>query len=102
MNLIFHQQSLWLKVVILARLVYQIISGSFQSFYKPVWRTSYFYSWQEFLSFYSEGYRSAISTTYKRISKIDFADDSVLADLIRSLEFERPKIKPHFPMWDFA
>ena len=47
-------------------------------------------------------YRSAISTTLKQISKVDFAKESVLSNLVRSFELERPRTKPHFPKWDLA
>ena len=49
-----------------------------------------------------KGYRSAISTTLKQISSIDFSSQSVLSDVVRSFELERPRTRPHFPKWDLA
>lgn len=49
-----------------------------------------------------KGYRSAISTTLKQISKVDFANQSILSDVVRSFELERPRTKAHFPKWDLA
>ena len=49
-----------------------------------------------------KGYRSAISTTLKQISKIDFSCESILSDVVRSFELERPRTKVHFPKWDLA
>ena len=44
-----------------------------------------------------KGYRSAISTTLKQISNVDFSNQSILSDVVRSFELERPRVKPHFP-----
>ena len=49
-----------------------------------------------------KGYRSAISTTLKQISKIDFSCESILSDVVRSFELEHPRTKVHFPKWDLA
>ena len=49
-----------------------------------------------------KGYRSAISTTLKQISNVDFSNQSILSDVVRSFELERPRVKPHFPKWDLA
>ena len=49
-----------------------------------------------------KGYRSAISTTLKQISSIDFSSQSVLSDVVRSFELEHPRTRPHFPKWDLA
>ena len=49
-----------------------------------------------------KSYRSAISTTLKQISNVDFSNQSILSDVVRSFELERPRVKPHFPKWDFA
>ena len=49
-----------------------------------------------------KGYRSAISTTLKQISKEDFSNQSILSDVVRSFELERPRTKTHFPKWDLA
>ena len=57
---------------------------------------------KNFSPFTVKEYRSAISTTLERISKIDFAYEFVLADPQRSFELERPKTKPHFPKWNHA
>ena len=48
------------------------------------------------------GYRSAISTILKQISKIDFSCVSILSGVVRSFQFERPWTKVHFPKWDLA
>ena len=40
-----------------------------------------------------KGYRLAISTTLKLISKVDFANELVLSDLFCSFELERPRTK---------
>ena len=49
-----------------------------------------------------KGYRSAIATTLKQVSDIDFSNQSILSDVVRSFELERPRIKTHFPKWDLA
>lgn len=49
-----------------------------------------------------KGYRSAISTTLKQISKVDFANESILSDLVRSFELERPRTRSYLPKWDLA
>ena len=49
-----------------------------------------------------KGYSSAISTTLKQISNVDFSNQSILADVVRSFELERPRVKPHFHKWDLA
>ena len=49
-----------------------------------------------------KGYHSAISTTLKQISKVDFSNLSILSDIVRSFEPERPRTKTHFPKWDLA
>ena len=49
-----------------------------------------------------KGYRSAISTTLKQVSTIDFANESILADVVRSFELERPRTRSQFPKWDLA
>ena len=49
-----------------------------------------------------KGYRSAISTTLKQISKIDFSNESVLSDVVKSFELERPRLRSHFPKWDLT
>ena len=49
-----------------------------------------------------KGYRSAISTTLKQISKVDFSNQSILSDVVRSFELECPRTKAHFPKWDLA
>lgn len=49
-----------------------------------------------------KGYRSAISTTLKQISKTDFSNESILSDLVRSFELERPRTRPLLPKWDLA
>ena len=49
-----------------------------------------------------KGYRSAISTTLKQISKVDFSNQSILSDVVRSFELERPRSNSHFPKWDLA
>ena len=38
---------------------------------------------------------------YQPIS-IDFSSQSVLSDVVRSFELERPRTRPHFPKWDIA
>ena len=49
-----------------------------------------------------KGYRSAISTTLKQISKVDFSNQSILSDVVRSFELKHPRTKAHFPKWDLA
>lgn len=49
-----------------------------------------------------KGYRSAISTTLKQVSRIDFSNQPILSDVVRSFELERPRTKAHFPKWDLA
>ena len=49
-----------------------------------------------------KGFRSAISTTLKQISKIDFSNESVLSDAVKSFELERPRLRSHFPKWDLT
>ena len=33
---------------------------------------------------------------------MDFSNQSILSDVVRSFELERPRVKPHFPKWDLA
>lgn len=49
-----------------------------------------------------KGYRSAISTTLKQISTADFSNESILTDVVRSFELERPRIRSQFPKWDLS
>ena len=44
-----------------------------------------------------KGYRSAISITLKHISSVDFSNQSILVDVVRSFELERPRVRAHFP-----
>ena len=45
---------------------------------------------------------SAISTTLKQISKMDFSNQSILSDVVRSFELDCSRTKAHFPKWDLA
>ena len=49
-----------------------------------------------------KGYRSAISFTLKHFSSVDFSSDPVLADIIRSMELEKPIVSWVVPYWDFS
>ena len=49
-----------------------------------------------------KGYRSAISTTVKQVSSVDFSNQPILAAVVRSFELERPRVRTHFPKWDLA
>ena len=40
-----------------------------------------------------KGYRSAISITLKQISKVDFSNQSILSDVVRSFELEHPRTR---------
>ena len=49
-----------------------------------------------------KGYRSAISSTLKHFSSVDFSSDPVLADIIRSMELEKPIVSRVVPYWDLS
>ena len=49
-----------------------------------------------------KGYRSAISSTLKHQSSVDFSSHPVLADVIRSLELEKPAVNRIFPHWHLS
>ena len=38
----------------------------------------------------------------KQVSSVDFSNQSILADVVRSFELERPRVRTHFPKWDLA
>ena len=41
-----------------------------------------------------KGYRSAISTTLKQFSKVDFSNESILFEVVKSFALERPRQDP--------
>ena len=43
-----------------------------------------------------KGYRSAISSTLKHLSSVDYSSHPVLADVIRNMEFEKPAVNRSF------
>ncbi len=47
-----------------------------------------------------KGYRSAIATTLKNFSDIDYSNQSVLSNVLRSMELERPKTLSPVPQWN--
>lgn len=49
-----------------------------------------------------KGYRSAISSTLKHLSSVDFSSHPVLSDVIRSMELEKPVITRVVPQWDLS
>lgn len=49
-----------------------------------------------------KGYRSAISSTLKHVSSVDFSSDPVLTDIIRSMELEKPIVSPIVPYWGLS
>lgn len=49
-----------------------------------------------------KGYRSAISSTLKHFSSVDFSSDPVLSDIVRSMELEKPMITRVVPNWDLS
>lgn len=49
-----------------------------------------------------KGYRSAISSTLKHLSSVDFSSHPVLSDIIRSMELEKPVSNRIVPLWDLA
>jgi len=49
-----------------------------------------------------EGYRTAIAGGIKFVSEIDFGQDPLLSNLLRSFYKERPKASVSFPAWDLA
>ena len=49
-----------------------------------------------------KGYRSAISSTLKHLSSVDFSSDPVLSDIIKSMELEKPVVSKVVPHWDLS
>ena len=49
-----------------------------------------------------KGYRSAISSTLKHLSSVNFSSDPVLSDIIKSMEFEKPVVSKAVPHWDLS
>ena len=49
-----------------------------------------------------KGYRSAISSTLKHLSSVDFSSDHVLSDIIKSMELEKPVVSKVVPHWDLS
>ena len=49
-----------------------------------------------------KGYRSAIASTLKHLSSVDFSCHPVLSDIIRSMELEKPVISRVVPHWDLS
>ena len=49
-----------------------------------------------------KGYRSAISSTLKHLSLVDFSSDPVLSDIIKSMELEKPVVSKVVPHWDLS
>ncbi|MCG7878571.1 MAG: hypothetical protein JAY75_22815 [Candidatus Thiodiazotropha taylori] len=49
-----------------------------------------------------KGYRSAISSTLKHLSSVDFSSDPVLSDIIKSMELEKPAVSRVVPHWDLS
>ena len=49
-----------------------------------------------------KGYRAAISTILEHFSKVDFSCQSIISDVVRSFELERPWTRTHFPKRDLA
>ena len=49
-----------------------------------------------------KGYRSAISTTFKQVLSVDFSNQPISADVVRSFELECPRERSHFPKWDLV
>ncbi len=46
-----------------------------------------------------KGYRSAVATTLKQFSDIDYSNQSILSNVIRSMELEKPKVSSPVPKW---
>ena len=53
-------------------------------------------------SFSVKGYRSAISSTLKHLSSVDFSSDPVLSDIIKNMELEKPVVSKVVPHWDLS
>ena len=49
-----------------------------------------------------KGYRSAIASTLKHFSSVDFSSHPVLSDIIRSMELEKPTTSRIVPHWDLS
>lgn len=47
-----------------------------------------------------KGYRSAIATTLKHFSDINYSNQPVISNVIRSLELEKPKVSSPVPKWN--
>lgn len=47
-----------------------------------------------------KGYRSAIATTLKHFSDINYSIQPVISNVIRSLELEKPKVSSPVPKWN--
>ena len=49
-----------------------------------------------------KGYRSAISSTLKHLSSVDYSSDPVLSDIIKSMELEKPVVSKVVCHWDLS
>ena len=49
-----------------------------------------------------KGYRSAIASTLKHFTSVDFSSHPVLSDVIRSMNLEKPAVSRVIPHWDLA
>ena len=49
-----------------------------------------------------KGYRSAIASTLKHFTSVDFSSHPVLSDVIRSMDLEKPAVSRVVPHWDLA
>ena len=38
----------------------------------------------------------------KQVSSVNFSNQPILADVVRSFELERPRVWAHFPKWDLV
>lgn len=47
-----------------------------------------------------KGYRSAVATTLKQFSSVDYSHQTILSNVIRSLELEKPKVSSPVPKWN--
>ena len=50
----------------------------------------------------NKGYRSAIASTLKHFTSVDFSSHPVLSDVIRSMDLEKPAVSRVVPHWDLA
>lgn len=82
-------------------LVSRRAGGSLRSFCKFAGRVSDFpFEVRKLTPAAVKGYRSAVATTLKQFSSVDYSHQTILSNVIRSLELEKPKVSSPVPKWN--